>query len=546
MIPKWTQILFVLLFIFYCNSFSQTSAPIYLNQSPSISSTSSSVTVSSDSQFINLNILNPTDYTNLFIIQDGIIPVGGYLGSWSIFIVDYNDDGNLDYFGNWFTNSSSTGYSKSAMSEKNKITNEYEISFYFPDTSTEFITTADINNDGKINFLISAIDSGRYYSLRCYTENEITKYPDSLLFRQFVLPGVTVKPAIGHFDGDNLTDFIIMNNSNTPDVCDLCIAFYEYDPILNELILNQTIDINNQYNEYREFAIADFDSDGALELFTGLTDGTIYGIKNITDNTYELFLIDSLDTPNLYVSRGANDIDNDDYLDLFMAGTTMAYSQVYWLNYSKDVLKVVRKLVLYGTDILSNIHLEILDINNDGNDELIFNLGFGALILGWSNANQQFEVLYYLEVLPSEWVSSIVFYDVYNNSFPDMFISVLRVEEPTQITCHYKNNIRPSTVHSSPDLLSFRLQQNYPNPFNPVTKITYALPSAATVELKVYNVLGQLITTLVNEEKPAGFYEVDFNAADLPDRQASLPSGVYMYRIQAGEYVETKKMLLLK
>lgn len=90
------------------------------------------------------------------------------------------------------------------------------------------------------------------------------------------------------------------------------------------------------------------------------------------------------------------------------------------------------------------------------------------------------------------------------------------------------------------------LTQNYPNPFNPVTKISYALPNASMVDLKVYNVLGQLITTLVNEEKPAGFYEVDFNAADLP-------SGVYMYRLtavpsgrQAGDYVQTRKMVLLK
>jgi hypothetical protein len=94
--------------------------------------------------------------------------------------------------------------------------------------------------------------------------------------------------------------------------------------------------------------------------------------------------------------------------------------------------------------------------------------------------------------------------------------------------------------------LKYDLTQNYPNPFNPVTKISYALPSASMVDLKVYNVLGQLIITLVNEEKPAGFYEVDFNAADLP-------SGVYIYRIQAvpngrqaGDYAETKKMILLK
>lgn len=87
--------------------------------------------------------------------------------------------------------------------------------------------------------------------------------------------------------------------------------------------------------------------------------------------------------------------------------------------------------------------------------------------------------------------------------------------------------------------VNFILNQNYPNPFNPVTKISYALPNNAMVDLKVYNVLGQLIETLVNEEKPAGFYEVDFNALELP-------TGVYLYKLQAGENVQTRKMVLIK
>ncbi|MCJ7648867.1 MAG: T9SS type A sorting domain-containing protein [Candidatus Lokiarchaeota archaeon] len=65
------------------------------------------------------------------------------------------------------------------------------------------------------------------------------------------------------------------------------------------------------------------------------------------------------------------------------------------------------------------------------------------------------------------------------------------------------------------------------------------MPQSAFVELKVYNVLGQEIVTIVNSEKPAGFYEVEFNAEDLP-------SGVYIYRIQAGDYVSSKKMVLVK
>ncbi len=85
----------------------------------------------------------------------------------------------------------------------------------------------------------------------------------------------------------------------------------------------------------------------------------------------------------------------------------------------------------------------------------------------------------------------------------------------------------------------FLISQNYPNPFNPSTKINYQLPVAGNVTLKVYDVLGNEIATLVNEEKPAGSFEIEFKANYLP-------SGVYFYQLKAGDYVETKKMILLK
>ena len=87
--------------------------------------------------------------------------------------------------------------------------------------------------------------------------------------------------------------------------------------------------------------------------------------------------------------------------------------------------------------------------------------------------------------------------------------------------------------------LSFNLSQNYPNPFNPSTRIQYAIDSRQFVSLKVYDILGKEVATLVNEEKSVGTYEQNWNAANLP-------SGVYFYHLQAGDYVETKKMVLLK
>jgi len=85
----------------------------------------------------------------------------------------------------------------------------------------------------------------------------------------------------------------------------------------------------------------------------------------------------------------------------------------------------------------------------------------------------------------------------------------------------------------------FVLQQNYPNPFNPCTSIQYAISSRQFVSLKVYDVLGKEIATLVNEEKSAGSYETVFSASHLA-------SGIYYYQLRAGDYVETKKMILLK
>ena len=85
----------------------------------------------------------------------------------------------------------------------------------------------------------------------------------------------------------------------------------------------------------------------------------------------------------------------------------------------------------------------------------------------------------------------------------------------------------------------FQLEQNYPNPFNPYTSIQYAAGTRQFVSIKIYNVLGNEVATLVNEEKPAGEYKVEFNGSDLP-------SGLYFYRLEAGNYTETKKMVLIK
>ncbi len=103
----------------------------------------------------------------------------------------------------------------------------------------------------------------------------------------------------------------------------------------------------------------------------------------------------------------------------------------------------------------------------------------------------------------------------------------------------YYSTITVDVAENSEALNDFSLSQNYPNPFNPTTMISYQLPMNSFVNLRVYDILGREVATLVNEQKPAGNYEVKFDASNLS-------SGVYLYKLQAGSYNKTMKMILMK
>ena len=112
------------------------------------------------------------------------------------------------------------------------------------------------------------------------------------------------------------------------------------------------------------------------------------------------------------------------------------------------------------------------------------------------------------------------------------------IERFIQISRYVQKNPAVATPLAS-EVPSFALEQNYPNPFNPNTTITYALPRSSDVRLSVYDILGREVSVLVNERRDAGVHEVKFDGTNLA-------SGVYMYRIQAGGFVQVKRLLLLR
>jgi len=98
-------------------------------------------------------------------------------------------------------------------------------------------------------------------------------------------------------------------------------------------------------------------------------------------------------------------------------------------------------------------------------------------------------------------------------------------------------SINEKQIGKLPD--GYLLEQNYPNPFNPTTKIKFAIPKSSFINLKIYDILGREVATLINEDKPSGTYEETWNTANVS-------SGVYFYQLKSGNYIQTKKMILFK
>jgi hypothetical protein len=130
------------------------------------------------------------------------------------------------------------------------------------------------------------------------------------------------------------------------------------------------------------------------------------------------------------------------------------------------------------------------------------------------------------------WIHAATYHKIYFNHNQEYLIfdaAIVTIDYAT-FTDVAKENIK---------VLSFNLRQNYPNPFNPNTIISYALPSASNIKLTVYNNLGQTVKTLENGFKNAGNYSVNFTASNLP-------SGIYFYKLEAGQFSQVKKMMVLK
>jgi len=405
----------------------------------------------------------------------------------------------------------------------------------------------DVNNDGFSDFIIAETNYN-YNNCKAYLYlgGEV---PDSIA--DLTLPfKIDAAAAVGDVNDDNFDDFIVSNEKTY--------LYYGSETVDN------TADV--VFDSTYRFVVSAGDLNG-----DDIQDFVIYGSKNGAPGLQVYFGNSSINTEpqltlnDVYWCAEGRDINNDGYDDIvandmnFDATPDGDEGRVY-IYYGGETMDAIPDMTITGDSVGVNLGRKLMtipDLNGDGYDEVL---------ISQSRHPEQWVIVSKLYIYyggaPMDTIPDIVLpyshgldISVYSHPTED-YVGII-VGDP---------NLGAVIIHSNSSLVgidgnvettsvprpgSFELFQNYPNPFNPVTTIRYtvgvdggdAMPgvsiSPRSVELSIYNLLGQKIATLVSKKQTVGKYTVKWDAS-------SLPSGIYLYRLEVGGAIQSRKMLLVR
>jgi hypothetical protein len=354
----------------------------------------------------------------------------------------------------------------------------------------------------------------------------------------------------GNWDGDNSTDQILIRLNFPPSV-----NIYEYNPN------NPNFDSVFQFNYYSSdlyyggFSIGDFDKDSKTEFLAGSVHGKVLSIENCRNNCYTPIWQGTVQTNNAYLCAETDDLDGNGKKEIWIGGDAY-YGGVgktritIFEAASNNSYQAVGKIDIIGIFSWDAGNIQVIDLDKDGKEEVLLGLDQTVLILKFNGSmnHQKYEVFYYRRnELALSGRNSIYYgatlYDLNSDEKEDLIINMDEVIQNVGLRLFsyiYKANYTVDIKDEESQLpLVLELHPSYPNPFNSTTKISYSLLKGELVTIKVYDVLGNEVAVLVNDIKPEGNYEVEFIARNLP-------SGVYFYKMQSGNFTAIKKMLLIR
>jgi len=437
----------------------------------------------------------------------------------------------------------------------------------------------DYNNDGYLDLFLSNGIGGVEYDI-LFENNGDSTFTDvsNLVGINYQANGQHV--ASGDINNDGLMDLYVVNFNNPNNLLIASISPPDSQVTYTDIATQAGVDVSGRF-----FAadFGDFNNDGWLDIILAGLDSSKLFLNNGNNSFQDISTISGVENI-ISMDIALFDCDQDGLLDVFLAGSHRSPRSNNVLLKNNNDLTFSDITNLAGLDVETIGYCAMADYNLDGFPDIALagqglvpasqfyhnngttnnwlsmklhgvesnSLGIGARINLWAggvyqirevNANLGNDVVVnfglsnaaIVDSIRINWPSGITQYLIAIN--PNQILNVVEESIVTWIDQHLSDESIP---------VDFALLQNYPNPFNPTTKIKYAVSSKQFVSLKIYDILGNEIVILVNEEKPVGTYEIEFSANSHSGSVRNLPSGIYFYRLQAGDFVETKKMVLMK
>jgi hypothetical protein len=390
----------------------------------------------------------------------------------------------------------------------------------------------DLNGDGKIDLLYGTADGRLYFYRNTGTPTAPAYQYDASYFQVVRITGNAATASLGDFDGDGDTDLISGDWLGG-------FQYFRNDGIATAPRFTKTtssftsIDVGS----YSSPVFVDLDGDSDLDIVSGALDGMLYCYINTgTGFTQNTTIFAGMDvgwrsTPTF------GDLDGDGDLDMIVGAEEAVQVRAY-RNQGSHVF-VQDNVLIAGVTFVRNSSPKLVDLDGDGDLDLVVGAGSGS-ILFYENTGTPFSPVWsrndaVFAGVRARQDASPGFSDLNGDGKPDVVVG----EYVGNFT--YYMNAMPSSVHEDRHGLPVTpvLYQNYPNPFNPATSFAFEIHHSAFIILRVHDLLGREVATLVNETKHPGRHEITWNAEGLS-------SGVYLYRLTAGNISLTGKMILLQ
>lgn len=411
----------------------------------------------------------------------------------------FNDNNNVEYWG-----ASRQSQSHQAIGSIFNFQNIYNsITFYEPNSLGiygDYINSVYCYQMNGVENYILIGDEDHLYKI-----NRTTLSNENILVSSESPRGVKVI-TVDDIDNDSNPEILLLFGRNK-------IMAYDFITLMHEWTI-----VDNRFFRIRELLV---DNLGIKKiLFCAESNFQTGYVGYYNAETQTLQWLDSSLTIITSVSNIAQDATLSQYV-LFGDENGLVY---------KVNLNTFNKSLLFdnGMEISD---LKIINVDLEATDEIIF-VDEKIKILD----SQSFEIQNQtLEVNADAFFNDLIVMDIDR----DTLMNIIWYNSSGSFEYELPTKFLTGINHFELNFLGYDLSQNYPNPFNPYTKIRYEIPYRAFVTLNIYNVLGNNIATLVNEEKPAGSYEVQFTGKILP-------SGIYFYQLHTDQFIETKKMILLK